>query len=144
MGDEREQAGWETFEHTADVGLRVRADSLENLFLNAARGFVEMLFGNANVRAERTVRVRAEGGEPEDLLVAWLEEVLFACEVDGLVPARIEMVQFGGGRLDAALYGEDFDPGRHEWLTRVKAVTYHDLSIQQADPGYTVDIVFDV
>ena len=37
---------YEVFEHTADLGLRVRADSLQSLFVEAARGMFAMIVVN--------------------------------------------------------------------------------------------------
>ena len=39
---------YELFEHTADLGLRVQANSLEELFVDAARFFFEVRFALTN------------------------------------------------------------------------------------------------
>ena len=88
--------------------------------------------------------MRAEGGAPEELLVGWLEEILFAFEVDGFVPAAARVESLGDGEVVGELRGEDLDPRRHELRHAVKAVTYHDLAIKRVAGGYEVHIVFDV
>ncbi len=138
------QAGFESFEHTADVGLRVWAPCMRELFMQAARGFIDMLFAPGDINAARELRVKADGAEPEELLVSWLEEILFAFDARGFAPAGVEINEFGDGCVVGVLRGETFDPERHEVRQPVKAVTYHDLDIRQTESGYEARIVFDV
>lgn len=138
------RSGYETFEHTADVGLLVRGVDLPDLFLQAALGFLYVMFGDAPVRRERTMPVRAEGHGPEVLLVAWLEEILYAFEVHRFVPAEVRLLSLEEGQARGELVGEAFDPERHELAAVVKAVTYHDLTINRRQGGFEVRIVLDV
>ena len=112
-------AGFEVFEHTADVGLRVWGWDMCQLF-------------------------SAQGEEPEDMLVAWLEEILFAFEVERFAPSSVEIENFESGRIAGRLLGEDFDEERHLVHHLIKAVTYHNLAIERTDGGWQVRIIFDV
>ena len=52
----------EVFDHTADVGLRIRGDDLDDLFRTAAEGLFDYVVANREaVRVERTERPRAPG-----------------------------------------------------------------------------------
>ena len=137
-------AGSEQFEHTADLGLRVWAPTMTGLLEQAAAGLAALMFDPATVRPVQTVPVAAEGDEPEDVLVAWLEEVLFACEAGGLAPAGARVTSLEHGRMAGEVCGEPYDPARHERRNCIKAVTYHDLQIARTDGRYEVRIVFDV
>jgi len=138
------QSGYETFDHTADVGLLVRGRDMEDLFARAAAGLIELLFGAGPVQARTTRTVRAEGAGPEELLVAWLEEILMAFELEGLAIAGVYDVRLGRGVVTGELAGEPFDPARHELCTHVKAVTYHDLAVRSSAHGCEVRLVLDV
>ena len=138
------EGGFEPFEHTADVGLRVWAPTPAELFEQAAAGLAALMFDTATVRPQRSIGIAAEGEEPEDLLVAWLGEVVFAYEVEGFVPGAAKVTALEHGRAEGRLTGEPFDPARHERRHSIKAVTYHDLEIQRTGDGYEVSIVFDV
>ncbi|HPP52740.1 MAG TPA: archease, partial [Thermoguttaceae bacterium] len=68
---------YETFEHTADLGLRIQAESLERLFEEAAEALFSVLVVNWNQTAtvqQETLRLEAES--IEDLLHDWLSELL--------------------------------------------------------------------
>ncbi|MHC5034645.1 MAG: archease [Planctomycetota bacterium] len=142
-GDER-GSGYETFEHTADVGLKVRGATLRDLFEQAAAGFINVMFDTGTINCVRTMSISARGGDPEELLVAWLEEILFAVEADGFAPAAVRVTKLGPTEVAGELTGEDFDPERHHLSCAVKAVTYHDLKIRRTNGACEVSIVFDV
>jgi SHS2 domain-containing protein len=47
--------------------------------------------------------------------------------------------------LKLRLWGETFDPQRHEFRTEIKAVTYHELAVtQQKDGTWKTRIIFDI
>ena len=143
-GGEDARGGCESFEHTADVGLRVWAPSPEELFERAALGLIELMLDPACVRAERTVPVEVEGHDAEDLLVAWLQELLYRFEAERFAPARAEVDALARGALKGRLVGETFDPARHRVRQHVKAVTYHDLAIVRRAGLWEVRVVLDV
>ena len=138
------KGGFEAFEHTADVGLRVWGRRLEDLFEQAGAGFIDLMTDPATVRCTERRAIVVEGDTTEDLLVAWLEEILFALDADGFAPASVEVERIEPGRLRGTLCGEPFDPARHEVRQAVKAVTYSDLRVRRTEGGYEVRIVFDV
>ena len=137
-------SGFEAFEHTADVGLRVWGPELSDLFEQAGAGFIDLMIDPQSVRCRERRRIEIEGAEPEELLVAWLEEILFALDADGFAPKSADVECIEPGRLRGTLCGEPFDPARHEVRQAVKAVTYSDLRVRKTERGYEVSIVFDV
>src|SRR4051812_1800632 len=83
---------FELFEHTADLGLRVRAASLEELLIEAARGLLAMLVANPEVvRPLQTKSISVAADEPGFLLFDWLNELLFAFESEKLLFVQFEL-----------------------------------------------------
>ncbi len=145
MADSRAATGGhDTFEHTADVGIRAWGRDLPELFEQAAAALIEALLDPETVGHEQTRPVEVDGDSPEEVLVAWLEEVLFAFEADQFAPAAARVEAMEDGRLRGAIEGEPLDQARHELRSAVKAVTYHDLTIRETGVGYEVRIVLDV
>jgi SHS2 domain-containing protein len=120
---------WGTFPTTADVGIwatgPTAAALLEGLGLALSGLIAEP--GRVRPREERTVR--ASGGDPAELAVAFLGELLVLQETDGFLARRIAARTVGRPptAVVARLQGERFDPERHVARTEVKAVTYHGL-----------------
>jgi len=127
-------------EHTADWALRVWAPTLEELFVDAARGMYALAGAkpSANLNEHRRIELNAE--DHESLLVAWLQELLYYTESEGLVFGEFKVELLDPPQLKAEVSGE-----KSERLDKViKAVTYHNLNIQQTNDGYETTIVFDV
>jgi len=137
--------GYETFEHTADVGLHVWGGDMRELFQQAARGLIALLADPDTVRRGRSIVVAATGEEPEELLVSWLGEILYVAEVEGLVLCAAQVDAIGEHDVRGTVWGESPDAARHELRHHVKAVTYHDLRIEHRPTGgLETRIVFDV
>jgi SHS2 domain-containing protein len=135
---------FETFEHTADVGLRIRAARLADLFAEAGRGFLALLVEDPEtVREEREVRIEVEADGLENLLLDWLSELLYRFETEHLLLGRFE-VSVEGSRLEATARGERWDPERHELGQEVKAVTYHDLRVERGEDGWEAQVILDI
>ncbi len=140
--------GSQPVDHTADVALRVWARDREGLFRQAAFGLLGLLTERGCVRPAEPTAVAIQGLDLEELLVGWLNEILYLndsgrrrfAQVD-----RLQITEVGEGfRLEAVLLGEVFDPRRHRVGAGVKAATYHGLRIDpRAADGYDLTIVLD-
>ena len=86
----------------------------------------------------------ATGAGPEELLVGWLNEILFAFDAQGLAPTRAVVDSVTDEEVCGRLFGQDFDPLHHDVRNVVKAVTFHDLSVKRMGDLLEVTIVFDV
>jgi len=135
---------YEIFDHTADIGLRVRAERLEELFEEAGRGLMGVLIDNPeDVHPVEAETIRVTGRELDYLMVDWLSELLFLFEQEGRVFAQFQ-VQIDGQGLTADVRGERLDPNRHRVLQEVKAVTYHNLKVQRSADGWLAEVILDV
>jgi SHS2 domain-containing protein len=139
----RKDRGHETLEHTADVGLRVWASSLDDLFAEAAAGLVDVMGSAKGAEAART-EVRLEAPDLEALFVDWLSEVLFHFEARGFVP-RAADVRVGQDpwRLDGTVGGPDLSSFEQHGPA-VKAITYHCLEVKKTTDGYEARVYLDV
>ena len=138
---------WAVVEHTADVGIEVRAVTLEALFADAAAGFCDVITEAAQLGGaeERAFEVQAAGLDL--LLVAWLEELLFSFDTTGVLYPRGEASVEGDGEswsLRARMRGERFDAARHPLKVQIKAVTYHALEVARDEQGWRGRVIFDI
>jgi SHS2 domain-containing protein len=135
---------YELFEHTADLGLRVRAADLGGLLAEAGRGFFSMIVDNLDeVAPAEAVTLRVDGRDPAHLLVDWLHELLVVFETRGLVLSRFE-VRVSDAGLEAECRGEALDPDRHRLHHEVKAITYHGLTVERVDEGWVAEVIVDI
>ena len=131
---------WEEIEHTADVALRVRGATLAEIFTNTADGMLSLAVEHPPTGMQQPVEVTLEAPDHETLLVDWLSELVYLMEEETFVVSGVESLVIEGNTLHAKVTG-----GTGGVLQRhIKAVTYHDLSIEKTESDYQVTIVFDV
>ncbi|MCS7304609.1 MAG: archease [Thermoguttaceae bacterium] len=159
---------YETFDHTADLGLRIQAETLERLFEEAAEALSSVLVVNwEQVRPVLQKSVRLEASNWEDLLHDWLSELLVLFALQKLVGRRFEVrfdhqnLPVGGppeamGRmrgptiqlpqevLEATIWGDMLDPARYQPGPEVKAVTYHGLRLEKQPTGWLAEVILDL
>lgn len=131
-------------DHTADVGFQVTAPTAAEAFIAAAEGMFDVMVDRHGVPAVETwpVEVKAEGW-PE-LLVAWLEELLWLYESEGMLPHSVLMGTIRETGLRAVIEGDTFKPRRDERKIQIKAVTYHQLQAGETPEGFQIQVIFDV
>jgi SHS2 domain-containing protein len=134
---------YEFFEHTADLGLRVRAPDLEGLFVESARGLFAMIAEPPPTAASRRVELQVGGDRPDYLLFDWLSELLFVFDSQQLLLADFR-VEIRSADLRGSAQAEPLDPSRHRLLHEVKAITYHGLLVEPTDEGWLAEIIVDI
>lgn len=135
---------YETFEHTADLGLRVRAPDLNALFADAGRGLFSMVVENLDeIRPLETKSITIAGGDVEYLLFDWLNELLYLCDVERLALSRFEAEVTRDG-VSGTVSGERIDPARHRLAHEVKAITYHHLKVERTPEGWEAEVIVDI
>lgn len=139
---------FETFDHTADLGLRVRAPDLAPLFADAAAGLVSMIVENpAELRPIERRQVRLFAAGLDYLLFDWLAELLRGFERDRFLPAHVSLridPQGQAWQLQADLSGEPAEDARHRLDHEVKAITYHGLKVEKVANGWLAEVIVDI
>lgn len=138
------EPSWDTIDHTGDVGLDLRAPALPALFATAAGAMYSLCLEPDRIRAAREDRLELEAESLEDLFFEWLREIHGRMVADGVVYAAFEFDRLEPTGLSARLRGEPLDVRRHGAFTELKAVTRHDLSVEQVPGGWSARVIFDV
>ena len=135
---------YETFEHTADLGLRIRAADLDTLFAEAGRAlFATLVEDLGSVAAVRRLDVQLAGTDMDYLLFDWLRTLLYHFDAEHLLLSRFE-VRVREDGLTGAAWGEPRDRSRHELAHEVKAITYHGLRVERAADGWLAEVIVDI
>jgi SHS2 domain-containing protein len=135
---------YETFEHTADLGLRMRAGDLETLFADAARGLLSMIVPELEtVRPTEERHFEIAGQERDYLLFDWLNELLYVFDTEHMLFSEFD-VRFTPKGISVTARGEPLDPSRHELDHEVKAITYHGLRLEQQKGQWTAEVIVDI
>ncbi|GAC1444508.1 MAG: archease [Chloroflexota bacterium] len=135
---------FEYIDHTADVGFRLQANSPSYAFVAAAEGMFDIMLSRRMVQECHSWEISVEATGWEELLVAFLEELLYRYEMHGEVPHSVCMRNLTETTLSAASRGEFFDADRHEPTIQIKAVTYHQLRASPTESGFEISVIFDI
>ena len=134
-------------DHTADVAADLAGRTLDELFASAADALTDTITDLREVRRMTADAVTLDAGSLEDLLVDWLNELLYRFEVRNLLVADADVEVRPAGqrwRLEATVHGEPFDLARHPSRVVVKSATYHGLHIIEREGKWSARIVFDI
>ena len=137
--------GFELLAHTADVGIRARGATLEEVFEQATLGLAEVLgaLRPGGAGDPEALAVEGTGGDHGGLLVDWLNEVLWLHELRrhaAVVAVRVERgaADRAAGTVTFATTAPPADG------TSVKAATYHRLRVDRDDGGWLAEVYLDV
>lgn len=126
-----------------DVGLRAEGSTIEECFMNAGLGLYSLITDLTLIEKKETKEFEISEENIEGLVVSFLNELIFIFDTYGFIGSSVE-VNINGDSLKAKIYGEEFDPEKHERRLLVKAATYHNLVIKQENTQWIAEIVFDI
>jgi len=135
---------YEIFEHTADLGIRVSAEDINTLFIEAGKALFSVIVENlSEVHNEQERTIEILGSDREYLFFDWLSELLYLFEIGKLLCSEFDVAVTETG-LKAKVRGEPVDSQRHLLSHEVKAVTYHHLRVEQTSRGWEAEVILDI
>lgn len=140
----RVSEGYQTFDHTGDLGLEVWAETPERLYALSAEALLAQVAETTSPAIEVCVAVVLDGDDPSDLMVHWLNHVLLHAELERAVWTQVTVERLTTRRLEGRLEGPRLDPARDVLLREVKAVSYHHLALDLGPGGCRCRLVLDI
>ena len=135
---------YEVFEHTADIGLRVRGKDLKDLFVNAGLAIFQISsrkqFTKNKIHTD--IHIRQKADNTQDLFVNWLNELLSLSQAKGVIFHGIKINKLEDNVLEAIAIGSDI--ANYKINMEIKAATYHQLNIKQDERGWQAEVILDV
>jgi SHS2 domain-containing protein len=136
--------GYRILEHPSDVGIEAAGRSLKEVFEYAALGLVSIIADPATVDSAERRFVALEGSDYENLLVKWLSEILYLYDGQQFLASDVEITRLTSQQLEASVMGEPVDARKHALKTDVKAITYHQLKVEEREDGCLVRVFVDI
>ncbi len=136
---------FEFFEHTADIGILAEGKSINEVFENSALALFSLMVKLEDIAEEEQINISVEADDLEELLVEWLNELIYQFETKELLFKRFKVTEIAdkGKKLEAKAYGEKIDRLRHKVNAQAKACTYHNLEIKK-NKTWKARVVIDV
>ena len=135
---------FEQIEHTADIGIEATGDTLAEAFESAAFGMFSVMADIAGMSPSRTIEVRAEADDLASLLHNWLAELIYRFDAEKVLPVAFKVEEMTETSLTAKVGVRPFSADI-EWIgPAIKAVTYHQLTVERTPGGWRTRVIFDV
>ncbi len=147
MQGEKDAKKYEYLYHIADAKFRAYGATMEEAFENAALAMFNVMVDSSKVETKDLRKIEITSPDVKMLLADWLSELLYLFEIDGIVFCEFKIDRIEntaeGTVLSGEARGEPIDLSRHRFDTQVKAVTLHELEVQQDDDRFWVQVVVD-
>jgi SHS2 domain-containing protein len=138
---------FEIIDHTADIGIVAYGKTKREVFINAAKGMFEIIAGeNRELKENFYDKIKLEAKSLEDLLIAWLNELLYISEVKLVILNKFKIKELSDGQIKAEIGGTKINHLSIRVKREVKAVTYHRLEIKKDEESglWRAQVIFDI
>jgi SHS2 domain-containing protein len=132
--------------HTADAKFQAFGETLEEAFQQAALALVSLMWDWEKVGNDFKVPVQVEGHDMKQLLVNYLEEILYLFDTKRFLLSQVDDLtirQKQGHYVLQALFKGDEYSNETEIFGEVKAITYNEMEITETVP-FVIQVVADI
>jgi len=135
---------YQIIDHTADLGIIVDGTDEKNLFVRAAQAMTDIMV-EGDISKKTVIKdVLVEGEDFPDLMVRWLGEILYLFDGENLIVNSIKIKSISPIKLRSTLTLTSFDSEHHQVKREIKAVTYHQISVDKVNDGWQARVIFDI
>ena len=140
------ETGFELFDHTADLGIRIFAPTREALLLPAVQGLYAAIGELAGQPSHTDGRANwiFTGPDPAALLRDFLQMTLLEFEHDQQVIVSTACREFTDLRLCVDVVLSPLDTATSVFYREVKAITYHELALEKTPTGFEARVIVDI
>ena len=135
---------FEIVDHTADIAIKAYGNTLKELFENAALGMFNIIADLEGIKSSTEVDIKLEAPDEEELLVEWLEELLYNFYTKNIIFSEFKISELTGTKLAAKIKGRFIGENKNRLKTEIKAAPRHELKINKNGGKYEAQVVFDV
>ncbi|MDP2939408.1 MAG: archease [Candidatus Omnitrophota bacterium] len=130
--------------HTADTGIEVKANTLEELFENAALGMFSIIADLTQIKAKERLEIEVKAEDLNELFLNWLRELLYQFNTSYILFKEFMIRKLNDKRLIAYVWGDKIGTKKGIINTEIKAVTYHEFKLEKKDSCWKAQVIFDV
>lgn len=134
----------EFIDHTADIGIKVCARSLEELFKLSAYGMFKIICENVeDVEAKEVIEGKVISEDINEMLYLFLESLLVEFDKSAIILRDFE-VNIKDNTLNYKAYGEYYNAKKHKIGIGIKSPTYHKMKIWSENENFYAIVIFDI
>lgn len=131
-------------DHTADLGVEVIAEDLKKLFEKAGATLTDLIITGDLLPESIVTELKISGIDLEDLMVRWLGEILYLFQSDGIITVSPKVHNITSTEINAEIESTVFNPKIHFIKHDIKAVTYHQIRVENLKKHWKTRVIFDL
>ena len=135
---------YEYFEHRADIGIRGIGKNIKEAFEQVAMALFAIMVEIQEVEKKDIEKITVEGLDYEELLMAWLSELIYLKDVKNTMYSEFRILKLKETILIAEIIGEKINLGKHKLKLEVKAATWTQLEVKKFNDKWIAQCVVDV
>jgi SHS2 domain-containing protein len=133
----------------ADAAFAAHGKDRNEVFANSALAVMAIMANVAKVGASKNFKVEASGYDLKSLMFDWLSKVLYVSSTEHVLFSKfvVEVIEGAGKEefaLKATCWGEEIDLKKHDMHAEVKAITYHQMEVEEKDGKWRAQVVVDL
>ena len=126
------------------MGIEAYGKNLKEAFEQSAIALMSIILDTSNIETAETRLVEIHAYDYEQLLVKWLAEILYLYDGEDFVAGKFEINTLTREYLNVTVGGEKFNNAKHPTKMDVKAITYHQILVQENDEDGLVRVFIDI
>ena len=124
---------FEYFDVTADIGFIAYGNNLNEAFENAGLAIFNIISDTKDIEPKSEISFEITSEDEVSLLYDYLEELLFYHEIEFMLFSEFHVRIDENLHLKATIKGEEINWDNHDRKTEIKAITYHQMSVDKTD-----------
>lgn len=132
----------------ADTAFEAYGESKEELFIHSAKAMANVMVDIGKVQAKEEKKVSVKADTLTNLLHNYLSELVYLKDTNSMVFSAFSVTITEQGKelvLDGRAKGQSISElGADTLKTDVKAVTWHQFSIEEKENKWTARVILDV
>ena len=126
------------FEHTADIGIEIESPTLSRAFEEVSLSFSEIITGGSLPEFSLSKKVSLESNNLDSLLVDFMSYLVVLFDTDDFITgsAKLKISKNNSFQLAGKLVGETYNQDKHGYGVEIKAISYHQLLVQEGPPAH--------
>jgi SHS2 domain-containing protein len=133
---------FDQYKEFANIGLKINADELQQVFDYAAQGMLKMMFNVSDIRELEKIKISVQGASKEELLVNFLNEILKQINEQEKMIAAVQIISFDPLHLKAVLSGENYNRHKHVKKGNIKRISFQNVEIKKMAPDVNGPLVW--
>ncbi len=138
------KTGFIILEHPADIGIEAYGKNLKEAFEQSAVALISFILDASKIDSTELKSIEIFASDHEQLLVKWLSEILFLYDGENFVTNSFEIEKLTSKYLKAKVKGEKFNNCKHPTKLDVKAITYHQIIVEENEHGGLIRVYLDI